>query len=122
MKGAAPWLLGVIALLPASGQAEELGRLFFSPAERAALDARRNADAVIGEPADAAPIRVDGYVLRAGGGATVWVGGVPRAAGEVPIRLRASERSTAVRVGATVDPFSGAQRDLLPGGSLAVQR
>lgn len=137
MNVAAAWLLGVLAMLPAPGQAEELGRLFFSPAERAALDARRGADAAPGEPARA-PLRVDGYVRRASGATTVWVNGVPRAApapreaapgdqrpgdaGSVSIPARARERGTPVRVGATLDPSSGAQRDLLRDGSLAVRR
>lgn len=59
--------------------AQELGRLFFSPAERDALDARRR-EIPGGAPAAAqAPVRIDGYVLRSGGRPTVWVnGGVDR--------------------------------------------
>jgi len=55
--------------------AQELGRLFFSPAERDALDARRR-EKPGGAPAAAqAPVRSDGYVLRSGGRPTVWVNG-----------------------------------------------
>ncbi|OGA29478.1 MAG: hypothetical protein A3F77_08190 [Betaproteobacteria bacterium RIFCSPLOWO2_12_FULL_67_28] len=53
--------------------AQELGRLFFSPAQRDALDARRNEKAARA-PA-AAPVRIDGYVLRSGGRPTLWVNG-----------------------------------------------
>jgi hypothetical protein len=75
-------LLVLLALLPALGaaQAQELGRLFFTPEQRAALDARRKARvpdtpavAVVASPTT----RVDGYVRRSGGPATVWVNGEP---------------------------------------------
>ena len=69
-----------IALAGATNtNAQELGRLFFTPEQRAALDARRKAR-VPDKPATAAvtesPVsRVDGAVQRGGGKSTVWVNG-----------------------------------------------
>src|SRR6185295_15860114 len=68
-----------LAIAPAPAQAQELGRLFFTPEQRAALDARRKARVpdkpaatpVIEQPAT----RIDGTVRRSGGRSTVWVNG-----------------------------------------------
>ncbi len=89
----------------------EVGRLFFTPAERAALErARRQvqeAPTVEPEPAPSQPpivsempsqeelpvITVDGYVKRSGGEATVWVNGENSYAGgpaDGPIDPRAA--------------------------------
>lgn len=64
----------------APAEAQELGRLFFTPEQRAALDARRRARvpdtpavAVVASPTT----RVDGFVRRSGGPSTVWVNGEP---------------------------------------------
>jgi len=86
--------LAVVTLeLPAApAVGAEVGRLFFTPAERAALErSRREAQAapipapepppprpVVRAPPPAAVlpvITVDGYVRRSGGEATVWVNG-----------------------------------------------
>ena len=74
-------LLCLVLLAPATGAlAQELGRLFFTPEQRAALDARRKARvpdtptaAVVASPTT----RVDGFVHRSGGPSTVWVNGAP---------------------------------------------
>ncbi len=71
--------LAVLLVLPAAPcAAQELGRLFFTPEQRDALDARRKAR-VPDKPAAAevaAPtLRLDGYVKRSGGRSTVWVNG-----------------------------------------------
>lgn len=63
---------------PAAGQ--ELGRLFFTPEQRAALDARRRArvpDTPAAAVVTSPTTRVDGFVRRSGGPATVWVNGEP---------------------------------------------
>jgi len=89
-------VLVVAALLTFPAVAEDLGRLFYTPAERASLDrARRARDEVTvlveppaevalepapdnGTPEDLDPghtVRVDGYVQRSAGPPTVWVNG-----------------------------------------------
>lgn len=60
--------------------AQQLGRLFFSPAERAALDSLRKAKPQSQKPAaqsaaEPQSARLDGYVVRSDGKSTVWVNG-----------------------------------------------
>lgn len=82
MKTYAVWiLLCVIAPLHAADR--ELGRLFHTPAQRAALDeARRNgslhdtqAGARDPAPAPVSPVLVNGFVARSDGVETVWLNG-----------------------------------------------
>lgn len=89
-------------LLSADGvQAAELGRLFLTPAERAALDRTRHSvveplpEPTVDEPTltnldiddemseAEAQITVDGYVSRSGGPATVWVNGTDTFQGDL---------------------------------------
>ncbi|MEO7744001.1 MAG: hypothetical protein ABIR98_13775 [Usitatibacter sp.] len=80
MRTARPSLALVAALLAASAgafAAEDLGRLFHTPEERARLDKLRR-----GEPSEtvgavAAKPEVTGYVRRSDGRNTVWINGVP---------------------------------------------
>ncbi|MEW6313755.1 MAG: hypothetical protein AB1513_06885 [Pseudomonadota bacterium] len=75
-------LIMLLALAAPSG-AQELGRLFFTPAQRAALDSARQQNVRIDltpaeeqETADAAPagtITFNGIVRRSDGHASVWV-------------------------------------------------
>ena len=128
----------IAALLCAPCAAQELGRLFFSPAERAALDAQRQAGAVAPQAPSPAPMRVDGYLLRSGVPPTVWVNGsaagpgsendevrvVPEAldSGEVAVNRRHDRSSRRVKVGNTLDAASGQVQDLLGDGQLRVRR
>ena len=88
--------LVIVATLALAGPlpAAELGRLFFSSAERAALDRARHAQPQLEaeskperegldltqveefEPVMADAVRVDGFVARSGGPQTVWVNGM----------------------------------------------
>jgi hypothetical protein len=73
-------LAGLLGATAASGAAaQELGRLFFTPEQRTALDARRKArvlDKPAATPQAESPVtRVNGVVQRAGGKSTVWVNG-----------------------------------------------
>src|SRR3954469_24034695 len=74
-----PVLLLCLLLLAPTARAQEIGRLFFTPEQRASLDARRKAR-VPDKPAAAAvaaspTLRLDGYVKRSDGRSTVWVNG-----------------------------------------------
>ena len=84
--------LAILLLLSSVGApcaAQEMGRLFFTPEQRQALDARRRAR-VPDRPS--APVvvspttRMDGYVQRRGGKSTVFVNGepIPESAPEAP--------------------------------------
>ena len=128
-----------IALAPAA-RAQELGRLFFTPDQRAALDARRKAR-VPDKPAAAAVVspttRLDGYVQRSDGPSTVWVNGeglletspeAPRIGatrrddGRVSIGVGDSGARVGLRPGETLDRGTGEVRDLIGDGEIRVQR
>lgn len=112
--------VSLLVLAPAA-QSQEVGRLFFTPDQRATLDARRKAR-VPDKPAAAAVVaspvtRIDGYVTRSGGPPTVWINGesVPENAPEAP-RIdsgRAASGSVSISVGE-----SGSRVRLKPGESL----
>lgn len=131
--------LCVGALLCArSASAQELGRLFFTPEQRAALDARRKAR-VPDKPAAVAvtespTTRVDGAVRRQGGKSTVWVNG--EAIGEtpqgpkpsqqgprvsVPVPVGEGEQRYDLRVGETLNRSSGEVRDVIGEGEIKIK-
>lgn len=105
-------LLALLCAGGAAAQAQELGRLFFSEEQRAALDARRRArvpDKAAAAPAVASPTtRLDGFVKRSQGPSTVWVNGEPLQEG-----VRPGERTVRVPVG-----DGGARVELKPGETL----
>lgn len=116
--------------------ADDLGRLFFTPDERARLDAERTAS--IEAPAAAsvmppppavvdalpetppAPVTLNGIVLRGDGPSTAWVNGLPATRRELAAREDRQLRITRdgvevvdeaaraqVRPGQTFDPVQG---------------
>lgn len=125
-----PVLFGLLLALaaPVAG-AQELGRLFFTPDQRAALDARRKArvpDKPAAVPqAEQPTTRLDGTVQRSGGKSTVWINGeaipeTPRgerarlqARDKVSIPLGESEQRRDLRVGETLDRGTGEVRDVV---------
>ncbi len=64
-------------MLPTATDAEELGRLFFTPEQRAQLDYIYGRDV---RPDDNA-LTLNGIVQMHGGKRTAWINGVPQAAG-----------------------------------------
>ena len=133
-------LLLLAFVLPAAPiQAQELGRLFFTPEQRAALDARRKAR-VPDKPAAAAVVspttRLDGYVKRSQGPSTVWVNGegqletspeAPRIGatrrddGRVSIGVGESGARIGLRPGEVLDRGTGEVRDLIGDGEIRVR-
>lgn len=122
----------LLAALPAAAQEAPLGRLFFTPEQRAALDARRKArvpDKPAAVPVESPVTRIDGAVRRSGGRSTVFVNGeaVPEgtaAAGGGEgaslsrggrVRLGAGEGDAPreLRVGESLDRASGEVRDVV---------
>ena len=107
-------------------EAQEVGRLFFTPEQRAALDARRKAR-VPDKPAAvvvASPTtRVDGFVKRSGGPSTVWVNGEPLPEGaegprigpRVSVPLGEGGRRAALKPGEVLDRGTGEVRDVVEG-------
>jgi len=133
-------LLLLAFALPAPVQAQELGRLFFTPEQRAALDARRKAR-VPDKPAAAVVVspttRLDGFVRRSSGPSTVWVNGetLPESAAEAP-RIQAGRagsprvsigvgeggRRAALRPGEVLDRGNGEVRDVIGEGEIRIRR
>jgi len=141
MKTIAVLLLGAaLSLLAAGARAQELGRLFFTPDQRAALDARRKArvpDKPAAGPVVESPVtRVDGAVRRSGGKSTVWVNGetipegvqpgsakmAPQGSGPGRVSVPAGEGAQRrdLRVGESLDRGSGEVRDVLGEGEIKI--
>ena len=136
--------LCLIALLPGllgagSAGAQELGRLFFTPEQRAALDSRRAAR-LPDKPAavmESPTTRVDGFVTRSSGRSTVWVDGealpegvqpeglrVQRGADPSRVRVTIGEdaRRVELRVGETLDRSTGEVKGVIDNGQVKVER
>ena len=135
-------ILVVIAMLispPAIG--DDLGRLFFAPEQRAALDARRKAripDKPAAVVVESPVTRLNGLVSRSGGKSTVWVNGEPVPEGTNPEGLRVRPRRSEsgrvtvdigetdnqvdLKIGQSFDRATGEVRDPLDGGEVSVTR
>jgi hypothetical protein len=132
-------LLLCAALAPRAVFAQELGRLFFTPAQRAALDERRRSR-LPDKPAVVAPLpttRMDGSVWRSSGKSTIWLDGFAVREGSQPegLRIRRSRdpsrvtvtvgedgRRVDLRVGQSLDRASGEVRDVISDGALRIDR
>ncbi len=132
--------LSMMIFYVGSAQAQELGRVFFPPEQRAALDGRRKAR-VPDKPAAAMVVspttRVDGFVRRSGGPSTVWVNGetLPENAPEAP-RIQAGRagsprvsvgvgeggRRALLRPGEVLDRGNGEVRDVIGEGEIRIRR
>ena len=127
--------IAVLALLvPASALAQDVGRLFFTSEQRAALDGRRKARmpdkpaaVVVASPTT----RVDGFVQRSGGKSTVWVNGepIPESSGEAPrIGPRVSVptgdggRRANLKPGEVLNRGTGEVRDVIGDGEIRIRR
>lgn len=134
-------LLLCLALLPPLPlAAQELGRLFLTPEQRATLDARRKAripDKPAAVPVLESPTTtVDGLVRRQGGRSTVWINGRPNAEGVQPdgarvrpgagnapnvsINIGEGERQFQLKPGQRIDRGTGEVTDVLGDGSVKV--
>ena len=133
-------LLAVLFALAAPARAADpLGRLFFTPEQRAALDARRKAR-VPDKPAAAAvasPVtRIDGYVKRSQGPSTVWMNGESlsegspeapridspsRSDGTVSISVGESGRRVHLKPGESLDRGNGEVKDVIGDGEIQVR-
>jgi len=119
--------------------AQELGRLFFTPEQRDALDARRKAR-LPDKPVALAPsptTRIDGSVKRSLGKSTVWIDGsaVPEGTQPEGLRIRRGgdpSRVTVIigedgrrinlRVGETLDRATGEVKDVVGDGEVRIRR
>ena len=133
-------MLAATLLCAWNAGAQELGRLFFTPEQRAALDARRKArvpDKPAAVPQAESPVtRINGAVQRSGGRSTVWVNGLPVPEGSQPDGPRPAARGANpgrvtipdgeggqrvdLRVGESLDRGSGEVRDVIGEGKITV--
>ena len=112
--------------------AQELGRLFFTQEQRAALDARRKAR-VPDKPAAAAVVaspttRLDGFVKRSTGPSTVFVNGeslneIPRERdGRVAVPRGDGGARVGMKPGEVLDRGTGDVRDVIGEGEIRIRR
>jgi hypothetical protein len=86
--------LACLLLLLANAGHAELGRLFYTPEQRAGLENARlqNRARATSSPTRAAkPVTYDGIVIRSDGRTTRWVNGTPQAGG--PYELEAAGKT-----------------------------
>lgn len=108
-------LLIVLTTLPAEAQNDALGRLFFTPQQRAALDRERllglnqRPSTLDGD----ASYTFNGEVKRSSGKNTRWINGTPSAT---------LMRSPDVPPGETYHPATGERESLLGVGQIVIQR
>lgn len=111
--------------------AADVGRLFFTPAERGALEARRGAPlkprdvpapvaapsqpaTVVEAPPAPAPVTLNGHIVSSNGRSTTWVNNVPRydsfrlgTDGQIAIPTGDGTRRAPLKVGQTFDVQTG---------------
>ena len=132
----APVVVAALWLSADVRAAEPLGRLFFTPEQRAALDARRKAR-VPDKPAAATvaspTLRLDGYVKRSGGRSTVWVNGesqgesgteaphIGTADGSVSVNVGDSPARVTLKPGEVLDRGNGEVHDVIGEGEIKVR-
>jgi len=128
MMRASVFLIGIF--MAGNCLAQELGRLFFTPEQRAAMDARRKAR-VPDKPAAAAvaspTTRLDGYVRRSRGPSTVWVDGEsvdarPSGEGRVAVPVGEGGARVPMKPGEVLDRGTGEVRDVLGDGKIRIRR
>jgi hypothetical protein len=114
---------------PAAANAEELGRLFFTPQQRQDLDRRRASNRAEEKAAQVqkGPLTIEGHVQRSSGRTTTWINGAPQFDGHTgpdPARItlvpNAGEPGVSLKIGQTYERTSGIVRDSLHGGNITV--
>jgi hypothetical protein len=129
-------LLLAMAIAPAAGAEEALGRLFFTPERRQALDRQRQLNIQDSKPVNEDPtLTINGMVTRSSGKRTSWVNGAAQneselSGGTVVIPSRKDHGKVEVqggdlpaanaRVGETVNRNTGEARDLLNDGRIVI--
>ncbi len=132
-----PGLLGLTLLAPAcAADVTELGRLFFTPERRAALERQRAFNIQETATLQGSNMSLDGVVYRSGGKTTVWINQKAQSEGEssrtgvnavVSPRTPGSallapgeETPAQLKVGETINRATGERNTRLGGGGVAV--
>lgn len=107
-----PGLLGLAMLAPAgAADVPELGRLFFTPERRAALERQRAFNVQEAQTLQGTSMSLDGVVYRSGGKATVWVNR----------QAQTENESSRTGVSAVVSPKTPGSALLAPGEETPAQ-
>jgi hypothetical protein len=114
-------------MLPLPVLADDLGRLFFTPQERQALDQRRASNVVVerAAPVVESPVTVNGQVTRSSGKTTTWINGVAhddtyRSRDPARVAVPRGGARVPVKVGQTLDRSQGVVKDELEGGEIRI--
>lgn len=117
----------LVTAIATAHAADDLGRLFFTPAQRAQLDVLRERHQRLGAAAEAQQsplpqtITVNGVVTSSDGRSTVWINNQPvsgdepaagvdlvhSGSGHVTLRLPESHREVKIKVGESLNPQTG---------------
>ncbi|MFA5826649.1 MAG: hypothetical protein WC825_11865 [Gallionellaceae bacterium] len=107
-------LFGFTLYIATGANAEELGRLFFTPEQRAQLESLQQEKS----PDSTHSITVNGIVQKHGGARTVWINGIPQPAGRgddrtpesVPVAVPGHAQPVKIKVGQKlhIDPSASA--------------
>lgn len=98
-------LLGLMLTTATGADAERLGRLFFSPEQRAQLEYSQQKDR--DTSGKVRSLTVNGIVQKHGGGRTIWINGVPQFSGasnvntaeSLPVTVPGQSRTVEIKVG-----------------------
>lgn len=115
-----PWHLIILSLVlilghnAARAQAEPLGRLFFTPQQRAELDRQRlhNPGMSVGTDQQASQT-INGEIRRSSGRSTRWING--------EVQWNETSPAPRVPVGDTFHPATGEHESLLGGGKITIR-
>ena len=130
-----PVLLCLAVLAPAgTANAQELGRLFFTPERRAALERQRAFNVHEAQTLQGNSMSLDGVVYRSGGKSTVWINqkaqtendssrtgvnaAVTPAAPGSALLAPGEEAPTQLKVGETINRATGERNTRLGGGGV----
>lgn len=130
-------LLSLVMLAPAAAaDAPELGRLFFTPERRAALERQRAFNIQEAQTLQGSSMSLDGVVYRSGGKSTVWINQKAQTEGESSrtgvnavvspktpgsaLLAPGEEAPTQLKVGEAVNRATGERNTRLGGGGVAV--
>jgi len=99
-------LLGLLMLAAAhAAEAQELGRLFFTPERRAAMERQRTFNIQEAQTLQGTTMSLDGVVYRSSGKTTIWINRTPQTEGD----------SARTGVSAVISPKAPGSAVLAPG-------
>lgn len=128
-----PFLLGLAVIAPAgAADAQQLGRLFFTPERRESLERQRAFNVQEAQTLQGSSMTLDGVVYRSGGKSTVWINRQAQTENEAPrtgvsavvspkapgsaVLAPGEEAPTQLKVGEAINRATGERNTRLGGG------